>query len=184
MPVVESVSKLKKGSLAPDFNLINTDEEFYNLYDLKGERAYLIIFMCNHCPYVKAKLSEMNRINSSFKDKGLVTIGINSNDSDEYPEDSFEEMKKAVDNKIVEFPYIKDETQEVAKAYGAQCTPDSFLFDKDFKLIFHSRIDDPPSLGKAKRHELYDAIEEFLEKGRISITEHPSLGCSIKWKNS
>lgn len=119
MPVVESVSKLKKGSLAPDFNLINTDEEFYNLYDLKGERAYLIIFMCNHCPYVKAKLSEMNRINSSFKDKGLVTIGINSNDSDEYPEDSFEEMKKAVANKIVEFPYIKDETQEVAKAYGA-----------------------------------------------------------------
>ncbi len=183
MPVVESKEKLKKGSKAPDFNLVGTDDEFYVLSEMKGERAYLIVFMCNHCPFVKSKLAELNRINYEFKHQGLVVIGINSNDAAEYPEDSFAEMKKAVEEEKVEFTYLYDETQDVAKAYGAQCTPDPFLFDKDFKLIFHSRVDDSPKLGVSpKKTELHDAIKEFLEKGKISQKEHPSLGCSIKWK--
>src|SRR3989344_2079427 len=183
MAVLKSSPKLKKGKKAPDFYLPGTDDEFYRLTEMKGERAYLIVFMCNHCPYVKAKLSELNRIHDEYYDNGLVVIGINSNDDKEYPEDSFDEMKSAVEKEKVKFLYLRDEDQEVAKSYGASCTPDPFLFDKDFNLIFHSRIDDAPSPNKKPtKHELFDAIGEFLNKGRISIKESPSMGCSIKWK--
>lgn len=182
MTLIKSEFKLKKGKVAPDFYLPGTDDEFYNFQELKGERAYLIVFMCNHCPYVLAKLSELNRIAKDFKEHGIVVIGINSNDNKEYPDDSFENMKKLADSGKVNFLYLRDETQEVAKAYGAVCTPDPFLLDKDFKLVFHSRIDNPPGTEKVKQHEMYESIAEFLEKGKISIKESPSMGCSIKWK--
>jgi len=172
---------LKAGDLAPDFTLPGADGKNHSLSNFRNTKAVLIIFMCNHCPYVKEKLEEINRIAKDFKDRGLVVIGINSNDAENYSEDSFENMK-ALAQRGIEFIYLFDETQEVAKAYGATCTPDPFLFDGDFKLIFHSRIDDPPGLEQAKRHELYEAIQEFLDKGQISIEESPSMGCNIKWK--
>ncbi len=171
---------LKHGDNAPDFSLIGTDGAFHSLQDIKG-KATLIIFMCNHCPYVIPKINEIKRIAVDYKEKGLVVIGINSNESENYPEDSFEKMQKYFDEWQVDFFYLHDESQEVAKEYGAVCTPDPFLFDSDLKLVFHSRIDD--THGKEQgEHELYTAIKEFLELGKISIEEQPSMGCSIKWK--
>ncbi|NQV91531.1 thioredoxin family protein [Candidatus Woesearchaeota archaeon] len=170
---------LKQGNLAPDFSLMNVDGIFYSLQDIKGEKATLIIFMCNHCPYVLPKINEIKRIAKSFE--GLTVIGINSNESENYPEDSYEKMQEYFDKWNIDFYYLHDSSQEVAQDYGAVCTPDPFLFDSDLKLIFHSRIDD--THGKEEgTHELYHAIQEFLETGNISVEEHPSMGCSIKWK--
>ena len=169
---------LKHGDSAPDFSLINVDGVFYSLNDIKGEKATLIIFICNHCPYVIPKMQEIKRIASL---EGLTVIGINSNESENYPEDSYEKMQEYFDEWDIDFYYLHDKSQEVAKEYGAVCTPDPFLFDTDLKLIFHSRIDDTHGEVEGK-HELYQAIQEFLEKGNISIKEQPSMGCSIKWK--
>lgn len=183
MVLTESNNVLKKGDKAPDFNLKSTDGEKYSIGKLKSKRkkAYLLVFMCNHCPYVLAKLDELNRISRDYKED-LLVVGINSNEDENYPEDSFENMQKFVDSGKVGFLYLRDETQEIAKAYGAVCTPDPFLFDSEFNLLFHSRIDNPPGTEPAERHELHESINEFLEKGSISIGENPSVGCGIKWK--
>ena len=146
---------LKKGSLAPDFNLLGTDDKKHTLNSLKGEKFTLIVFMCNHCPYVIPRLDELNKLNEKIN-----VIGINPNDPVKYPDDSFENMKKLP----VKFPYLIDETQEIAKKYGAVCTPDPFLFDENLKLIYHGRIED-----------IEKALTSFIE-------EIPSQGCSIKWK--
>jgi peroxiredoxin len=183
MSLTESkYNALKKGDAAPDFFLLGADGKHHPLKSFKNAKAILIVFMCNHCPYVKVKLPELNRIAKDFKDEGLAVVGINSNESEGYPEDNFENMKHLVQKGGVEFTYLHDETQKVAKAYGAVCTPDPFLFDHNLKLIFHSRIDNPPGLDDAEKHELYDTIQEFLETGKISAEEKPSMGCNIKWK--
>ena len=140
MSLVESISKLKKGVKAPDFNLPGTDGKSYSLNNFKNAKALLIVFMCNHCPYVKPKLDELKRIQEDYKEKGLMVVGINPNDEKFVPEDNFENMKKIVKEKGINFVYLRDESQEVAKEYGASCTPDPFLFDSEHKLIFHSRI--------------------------------------------
>ena len=175
--------KIRHGDTAPGFELKATDEKKYSLKDVKGDKATLIVFMCNHCPYVKPKLKELNRIAEDYKDKGVTVIGINPNESDNYPEDSFENMQEIVKEGKVKFLYLHDETQEIAKAYGAVCTPDPYLFDKDLKLIFHSRIDNTHGPIPAFKHEMHDAINEFLQTGKITHEEKPSMGCSIKWKS-
>ncbi|NQU98041.1 thioredoxin family protein [Candidatus Woesearchaeota archaeon] len=172
---------LKTGDSAPEFSLSATDGKTYSLQDFKGARALLVVFMCNHCPYVIPKISELKRITTDYKDKGLVVVGINPNEDKNYPEDSFENMRRIVEKENINFIYSRDESQEVAKAYGAVCTPDPFLFDEDFKLVFHSRIDDTHGDETPTRHELHEAIGEFLEKENISLEEQPSMGCSIKW---
>ena len=182
MVLTKSFYKLNKGAQAPDFSLPGTDDKIHSLGKIKGGKATLLIFICNHCPYVQTKLSELNRITEDFKSRGLNVIGINSNDSEYYPEDNFTNMKSFVQKGLIKFLYLHDESQDISKSYGAVCTPDPFLLDKDLKLIFHSRIDDPPGLDPARKHELYEAVREFLDKGLISITESPSLGCSIKWR--
>jgi peroxiredoxin len=169
MVLTESNYKLKKGDSAPDFSLLSTGNKTYLLNDFK-DKPTLIIFMCNHCPYVIAKLPELNRIAEDFKDKVNV-IGINSNDPDYDSEDSFENMKKYIDNGKIKFLYLADETQKTAKDYGAVCTPDPFLFDKNHKLIFHAKVDD-----------LHRAITELINTNEITMEEKPSIGCSIKWK--
>ena len=183
MSLMESIyNKLKKGEKAPDFSLPATDGKTYSLSDFKDVKALLIIFMCNHCPYVKPKIEEMKRITADYKDKGLVVVGINPNDENYIPEDSFDNMKKVVEEKGINFIYLRDESQEIARAYGASCTPDPFLFDSEHKLIFHSRIDDKHSDEPVNKHEMHEAIGQFLETGKISLKESPSMGCSIKWK--
>jgi peroxiredoxin len=171
MVLTKSENKLGKGDQAPDFNLVGTDNNKHTLQELKGEKATLIIFMCNHCPYVQAKFEELNRIAKDLKEIGVNVIGINSNDSDNYPEDNFENMQAYVNQGKINYLYLHDVTQDTAKAYGAVCTPDPFLFDSNLKLIHHSRIDD-----------LHQTISEFLDKGSIEIKEVPSIGCSIKWR--
>lgn len=169
MVLTESEYKLKKGDASPEFSLPGTDGKTYPLENFKGKTT-LIIFMCNHCPYVIEKLPQLNRIAQDFKDK-LNVIGINSNESENYQEDSFENMQKAFQQGKIKFLYLHDESQSVAKSYGAVCTPDPFLFDSELKLIYHGNVD-----------ELHEAIEEYLEKGSVSKKEIPSMGCSIKWK--
>lgn len=173
---------IKHGDIAPDFSLPATDGKTYSLNDFKGAKALLVVFMCNHCPYVIPKIDELKRITADYKDKGLVVVGINPNDDENYPEDSFENMQKIVEKENINFIYLRDESQEVAKAYSAVCTPDPFLFDADFKLVFHSRIDNAHGAEPVTKHELHQAIGQFLEKGSINLEENPSMGCSIKWK--
>ena len=180
MVLMKSSNELEKGDLAPEFSLLATNGKEYSLQDFAGKKAYLIVFICNHCPYVVPKIKELKRIADDFPD--VAVICINSNESENYPEDSYEKMQEYMQEWAAEFVYLHDETQEVAKAYGAVCTPDPFLFDKDKKLIFHSRIDDAHG-EEGGNPELYPAIEEYLEKGEITLEEKPSMGCSIKWRS-
>ena len=175
-------STLNKGDIAPNFDLMSTEGRTHSLNEFNGKKAVLIVFICNHCTYVIPKLEELNRISEDFSNKGLVVLGINSNDERNYPEDSFENMKKLVDDEKIKFMYLRDDTQEVAKAYGAACTPDPFLFNSKMELVFHSRIDDTHGDNPVITHELYNVIEEFLKHKKISVEEQPSMGCSIKWK--
>ena len=181
MVLLESQIKLKKGDIAPDFELLGIDDKKHTLKDYENYKGILVIFMCNHCPYVKAKVNALNEL---FEKCGrdIAIIGINSNDSTDYPEDSFDAMKQTATEKKFQFDYLVDETQEIAKAYGAVCTPDPFLLDGDLKLVFHSRIDDTHGSEVPDKLEMYEAIKEYFETGKISIKENPSMGCSIKWK--
>src|SRR3989338_4942202 len=172
---------LKRAENAPAFKLPATDGKTYSLNQIAGSKATLILFMCNHCPYVLPKIKEIKRIATNFKDNGLVVIGINPNESLNYPEDSFAKMKEYFEKWKISFHYLRDETQDIARAYGAVCTPDPFLFDSNLKLIYHGRIDDTHGKEEGK-HELHEVIHEFLTTGKITQKEMPSMGCSIKWK--
>lgn len=173
---------LKIGSKAPDFNLPAVDGKTYSLASFNDKEALIVIFSCNHCPYVRAYEDRIIQIQNDFNNK-LQIVAINSNDTTDYPEDSFEEMIKRANEKKFPFPYLRDETQEVAKAYGATHTPEIFLFDKERKLVFHGKIDDnwqEPS--KVKTPYLRNAIEELLSGKNISVPETFTIGCTIKWK--
>ena len=171
MALTESNNQLRHWNSAPDFSLKSTEGEIHSLKNFKNANAILIVFVCNHCPYVLKNLEELNRIHEDYKDKGLIVIGVNSNDPDYEREDSYENMQKMVSSGKIKFLYLFDESQQIAKDYGAVCTPDPFLFDKNRKLIFHSRIPD-----------MHQAILEYLDSGKIEMEEKPSIGCSIKWK--
>ena len=181
MVLLESEGSLKTGDIAPDFSLKGTDDKIHSLNDYT-QKGLLVIFMCNHCPYVKAKIEAIKEIHEKFKGH-ISLVGINSNDSEKYPDDSFDSMKSVVNEKGIAFDYLVDETQEIAKKYGAVCTPDPFLFDSDRKLVFHGRIDDamnPDAI--AKERVMINNIEKFLNGEKIEKDFDPSIGCSIKWK--
>ena len=181
MVLLESEVSLKTGDTAPDFSLKGIDDKTHSLTDY-NQKGLLVIFMCNHCPYVKAKIEAIKEIHDKFKDQ-ISLVGINSNDSEKYPDDSFESMKTIADEKGMAFDYLVDETQETAKKYGAVCTPDPFLFDSDRKLVFHGRIDDamnPDAVANEK--VMINNIEKFLNDEKIEKDFDPSIGCSIKWK--
>ena len=182
MVLLKSEVVLKTGDNAPDFNLLGIDDNKHSLSEFRN-RPLLVIFMCNHCPYVQAKISAMNEIYEKAKDN-IAMIGINSNDPTNYPDDSFENMKKFAKEKNIKFVYLVDETQEVAKKYGAVCTPDPFLFDKEFRLVFHGRIDDAMKPeDKAAEKTMILNIEKLLAEKKIEKDFDPSMGCSIKWKS-
>ena len=181
MVLLESEISLKTGDTAPDFSLKGIDDKMHLLTDY-NRKGLLVIFMCNHCPYVKAKIDAIKEIHDKFKDH-ISLVGINSNDSEKYPDDSFESMKVMAGEKGITFDYLVDETQEIAKKYGAVCTPDPFLFDSDRKLVFHGRIDDamnPDAVANEK--VMINNIEKFLNDEKIGKDFDPSIGCSIKWK--
>ena len=186
MVLIESQIKLKSGDSAPSFELMGTDETSHTLQSYKSQEneGLLIIFMCNHCPYVKAKIDAIKEIHQKFKGR-VPVIGINSNDSTDYPEDSFEAMKEMVKEKGIAFDYLVDQTQEIAKKYGATCTPDPFLFNKDHKLVFHGRLDDAMKpQDTALEKTMIQNIEKLLAGQKIEKEFDPSIGCSIKWKEN
>ena len=184
MTLIDSNPKLKIGENAPHFTLKGVDREMHSLNELRGANASLIIFMCNHCPYVKAKLETIKILTSKYSDKGLAVIGINLNGSDNYPEDSYENMVRIARRKEFRFHYLRDATQDIAKAYGAVCTPDPFLFDKDLKLVYHGRLDNALSPDQIPtRHDMNATIKALLSDEKINNTFLPSRGCSIKWKH-
>jgi peroxiredoxin len=183
MVVMESQVVLKKGDIAPDFALMGVDGKKHSLASYGDYEAVLVIFMCNHCPYVKAKVGAIDEIATKFKGK-VAVVGINSNDSAAYPDDSFENMKKFAAERGIRFFYLVDETQQVAKKYGAVCTPDPFLFDKERRLAFHGRIDNAMKPeDKATEKTMIANIEKLLDGQQIAKDFDPSIGCSIKWKN-
>jgi len=169
------------GMKAPDFALPGTDGKAYTLASFADAKILVVIFMCNHCPYVKAVITRLNRLAEAYLPKNVRFVGISSNDASNYPDDSFDQMKQL----RLAFPYLYDESQTVAKAYHAVCTPDIYLFNEQRALIYHGRIDDnwqdEPAVTK---QELREAIEAALAGNSIPATDqNPSMGCSIKWKD-
>jgi len=182
MVLLESKISLKTGDTAPDFSLMGIDDKMHSLESYVGSKGLLVIFMCNHCPYVKAKIDAIKQIHEKFKES-IALVGINSNDSTEYPDDNFENMKKIADEKGMKFDYLVDEKQDVAKKYGAICTPDPFLFDQNRKLVFHGRIDNAMNPDDtATENTMQKNIEKYLAGEKIEKDFDPSIGCSIKWK--
>ena len=181
MVLTESTISLKTGDSAPEFNLRGIDDNMHSLNDY-SKKGLLIIFMCNHCPYVKAKINAIKELHDKFKDH-ISIVGINSNDSVKYPDDDFDSMKAVAKDKCLEIDYLVDETQEIAKKYGAVCTPDPFLFDSEKKLVFHGRIDDAMNPdAEVTEKVMVNNIEKFLDGQKIEKEFDPSIGCSIKWK--
>jgi len=173
--------RLQKGYGAPEFSLKNVDGSTVSISDFKG-KALVIIFMCNHCPYVKPKMDEIASIQEDYKDKGIVVIGINANDPVDYPEDNFEHMQEIAKEKGYSY-YLIDETQEVAVSYGVTCTPDPFVFDKDHKLVYHGRLNNAMEPDdKPTKHDVKYVLDKMLKGEEIGEWFVPSQGCSIKWK--
>lgn len=174
---------LSIGSPIPDFNLENIDGGFFSPGSFTDKEILLIIFSCNHCPYVQAYENRIIKIQRDYADKGLAVAAIASNDDAKYPEDSFEEMRKRAKEKGFNFLYLRDYTQETAKAFDATHTPEIFLFDKERKLAFHGKIDDNwQDENAVKSTYLRDAIEELLAGKEVSVPETFTIGCTIKWK--
>lgn len=171
------------GTKASDFDLRGTDGKNYSLDSFKEKKVLVVIFMCNHCPYVKAVLDRLIAIQNDYADKGVQLIGINPNDTVNYPEDSFENMKKIVNEKNIPFPYLIDESQETARKYDAVCTPDIYVYGNERTLIYRGRIDDNwQEESKVTQRDLRDALDAILKGNPVSEEQTPSMGCSIKWK--
>lgn len=179
-----SYKVLHKGSPAPGFSLEGADGKKYSLSDFRGKKAVLLVFMCNHCPYVQPKMPYLAELQARYGPSGLQVVGINSNDFSAYPEDSPEKMGEYSERFGFGFPYLVDRTQEVAKAYGAVCTPDPFLLDSSLSLAYHGRFDDahgkPHKEGKTAEAE--EAIKQLLSGADVTVAPLPSMGCSIKWR--
>jgi len=182
MVLLESL-KLPMGTTIIDFNLPATDEKEYSVDSFKDKDIIVIIFMCNHCPYVHAIIDRLISIQHDYGNRGIQLVGINSNDPDSYPEDSFDAMREWVQEKGINFVYLHDENQEIAKAYKAQCTPDIYVFDRARQLVYHGRIDDSwQDESKVTQNELKDALDAILKGDTVSKKQNPTIGCSIKWK--
>jgi peroxiredoxin len=174
---------LPLGTKAPGFSLVNVDGDTVSLDDLQDEPALLVIFMCNHCPFVKHLADALADFHAEYYER-LAVVGINSNDVANYPADSPEQMVREAEERGYRFPYLYDETQEVAKAYRAACTPDFFLFDRERRLVYRGQFDDSrPDNGKSiTGADLRAAVDAVLAGKKPSDQQRPSIGCNIKWK--
>ena len=172
------------GWKAPDFTLPATDGKSYSYQDVAGENGTLIMFICNHCPYVLAVLDRMKRDAKDLAAKGIGVAAICANDAKTHPDDSFENMQKMAEREAFPFPYLHDEDQSVAKAYDAVCTPDFFGFNAQGELQYRGRLDasGKKAAGPDTRRDLYEAMSQIAETGQAPRDQVPSMGCSIKWK--
>ncbi len=171
MTLLESKS-ISMGISAPDFSLKGVDDQMHSLLDFSDVEVLVVVFMCNHCPYVQAIWGGLVDLQTKFGNKNVQFVGINPNFHPDYPEDSLEKMKEYHREYKMNFPYLIDESQEVAKAFGAECTPDIFVYNDEMKLSYHGRIEE---------EELSEAIEVLLRGEVPSDDQNPSIGCSIKW---
>lgn len=177
------MSQLNLGDAAIPFSLTGVDDQQHALDNHSDKNALAVVFSCNHCPYVLAWEDRMMQIQADYKDKGVQFLVINANDAESHPTDSFEKMKERQQEKNFNYIYLRDESQEVAKAYGAQRTPEIFLFDKDRKLSYHGAIDDnyeDPSAVSA--NYLRDALDSVLSGQTPATPKTDAVGCTIKWK--
>ncbi|HSS46241.1 MAG TPA: thioredoxin family protein [Burkholderiales bacterium] len=172
------------GWKAVDFDLPGVDGKRYSLSNARGEKGLLVMFICNHCPYVKAVRSRIVRDCAELKQHGIGAIAIMSNDTADYPEDSFENMIKVAREFKFPFPYVLDETQEAAKAYGAVCTPDFYGFNAKLKLQYRGRLDaSRKDAAPDARRDLFEAMLQVARTGQGPLEQIASMGCSIKWKH-
>ena len=172
------------GWKAVDFDLQGVDGKRYRLNDVRGEKGLLVMFICNHCPYVKAVRERIVRDCKELKEHGIGSIAVMSNDPTVYPEDSFDNMKKIARQFNFPFPYVLDETQEIAKAYGALCTPDFYGFNAKLELQYRGRLDaSRKDAAPYARRDLFEAMLQVARTGQGPEEQIPSMGCSIKWKH-
>lgn len=176
---------LEIGTKAPSFELPDTDGSKVSLNDLKFDKGVLVMFICNHCPYVKHLNEGLVEFANEYKQKGIECIAISSNDVENYPQDSPDLMKELSEQHNFPFPYLYDETQEVAKAYKAACTPDFFLFDSNLELFYRGQFDDSrPGNGKpVSGNDMRAAANSLIEGDENFEPQTPSMGCNIKWKS-
>jgi len=173
------------GQPAPDFSLPGVDGRTWTLADCRGEKGLLVMFICNHCPYVKAIRDRLVRDTRELRALGVNSVAIMSNDPADYPEDSFENMKRIAEEEDFPFPYLLDETQAVAKAFGAVCTPDFFGYNQDLELQYRGRFDASrkDTAPEDARRDLFLAMKQVAETGQGPEEQIPSMGCSIKWRD-
>jgi peroxiredoxin len=170
-------------SSLPDFSLTGVDTKIHSPQYYADKKLIIIIFSCNHCPYVKAYEDRIIALQNDYRDKGVQVVAINSNDAEKYPEDSFGEMKKRAKEKGFNFPYLHDETQAVARAFGATHTPEIFLFDEERKLKYYGKIDDNwQEPDRVRTRYLKEAIEDLLNGREVAVPQTYAIGCTIKWK--
>lgn len=180
MPVSSNKDNLRSKII--DFSLKGIDEKFHSPEDFNDKNLLVIIFICNHCPYVKAVMERFVKFQNKYKGKDVQLIAINSNDPEVYQEDSFENMKHFAEKYKINFPYLVDETQEVAKKYDAVCTPDIYVYDRNRILKYRGRFDDNwKDESKVISRDLERAVELLLHDKEIDFNQIPSMGCSIKW---
>lgn len=171
------------GKDLPFFSLPGVDGKTLSSKDLPQDTPIVLMFICNHCPYVKAIEDRLIALGQELRAKNIPVIGICSNDAESYPEDSFENLKKRAQEKNYSFAYLYDESQETAKTFGAVCTPDFFVYDQNHKLAYRGRLDDNwKEPGKVTRRELFEAVSKLASGDKLSGPQPPSMGCSIKWK--
>ncbi len=178
---------LELGTLAPDFNLLNViNGKMLSRDEAFGKHGLVVMFICNHCPFVKHVSEELMRVSNDYRVQGFGFVGINSNDVSQYPEDSPENMIKTAEENKYAFPYLYDETQEVARAYKAACTPDFYVFNSQKKLVYRGQLDDSrPGNGiPVTGRDLREALDNILSNDLQNPNQKPSIGCNIKWKNS
>jgi peroxiredoxin len=181
---------LDTGTRIPDFDLPTANPriddlggEHRSLGDYADARALVVVFFCNHCPYAIHVEDELIRIANDYAARGVQLVAISSNDAEQYPRDGFEAMQQRAREKGYPFPYLYDASQEVAKAFGAMCTPDVYVYDQDRRLAYHGRVDETrPRQQPAHGGELRQALDELLTDGEVVMEQRPAMGCNIKWK--
>lgn len=175
---------LPLGTEAADFSLVNIDGRTLSFADVAGEHGTVLMFICNHCPFVKHVADELAAIGREYMPKGIGMVAINSNDVAAHPADSPEQMVHESEQRGYPFPYLFDETQEVAKIYGAACTPDFYLFDGNRKLVYRGQLDEsrPNSGVPVTGEDLRKALDALLESHPLPQSQRPSIGCNIKWR--
>lgn len=180
---VESSVTIPLGTPIFPFNLPSVDGQNYSPDSFKDAKVLVVVFSCNHCPYAKAAWPLLIDLYKKFKDQAVSFVAINPNDEVAYPEDDFETMKTKAKEWGIPFPYLRDESQEIARQYDARCTPDIYVYDKERNLVYRGRINDNwQEPAKVTKHDLADAIESVLKGKQPAQPQFPSMGCSIKWK--